>query len=191
MKSYAQAGQDEWVHSIIGDSGYFVDIGAHDGVVHSNSYVLEQLGWDGVCVEPNPAACEQLWHNRQCAINASLISNHDGSMSFDGTRVAVGGWPVRCLRLCRLLELCDAPDVIDYLSVDVEGHELEVLDGMDFDRWHVRLLTVEHNLYCDGPDRKNAIYDRLTAHGFKRVREDVIAEGYGPYEDWWRCGEIT
>ena len=66
MKYYSQAGQDQWVHNIVGDKGFFVDIGAYDGVQTSNTYALELLGWDGICVEGHPlyfAACQK---QRQC-----------------------------------------------------------------------------------------------------------------------------
>lgn len=185
MKPYSQAGQDEWVHSIIGDSGYFVDVGAHDGIVHSNTYALEQLGWDGVCVEPNPDAFEQLASNRSRFVSNFAISDHDGLVPFDGVCVGTGSG-IPCRTLSALLEFAAAPPVIDYLSIDVEGHECAVLAGMDFDRWKVRLMTVEHNAYLRGSGHKDLIYSFLTARGFERVVEDVVAPGYGIFEDWYQ-----
>lgn len=191
MTWHSQAGQDEWVHSIVGDTGYFVDVGAHDGLVHSNTYALEQLGWTGVCFEPNRAAYKELCVNRTTAYSHPFaVSDHHGTVTFNGVRLITGMQAqifeaVPVAPLTSLLDDVDAPPVVDYLSIDVEGHELEVLAGMDFDRWHVRLITIEHNLYCDGPDRKNAIFDVLTGHGFELIEEDVIAEGYGEYEDWY------
>lgn len=193
MTWHSQAGQDEWVHSIVGDSGYFVDVGAHDGVVHSNTYALEQLGWTGLCIEPQEGPWRELASRRSvanggrsaCVIGAA--SDHAGSGWIAGDHLLLdvaGDVPV--FRLDWLLPNFAVPPAIDYLSIDVEGHELQVLAGMDFDRWHVRCITIEHNLYSDGPGRKNAIFGVLTGHGFKRAREDVIAEGYGPYEDWYQ-----
>lgn len=191
MKSYAQAGQDIWVHDLIGDSGYFVDVGAHDGIVHSNTYALEQLGWTGLCIEPNVEAYADLRQNRPGYVANMAVSDHFGHVDFDGVRVTAGAPSTACIPLADMLNLFRAPDTIDYLSVDVEGHELEVLAGMDFDHYSVRLLTVEHNLYVDGPVRKNAIAAFLSDRGFERVREDVVADGYGPYEDWWRNGKAA
>lgn len=185
MNWHSQAGQDAWVHGIIGDTGYFVDVGAHDGIVHSNTYALEQMGWDGVCIEPNGEAFMALSENRKCFAWPVIASAEIASLPFDGVRVGSGDRNVIAAPLSYVLDSRDAPPVIDYLSIDVEGHELQVLAGMDFDRWYVRLITIEHNLYCDGPARKNAIFEHLTAHGFERVHEDVVAPGYGPYEDWY------
>lgn len=186
MKSYSQAGQDIWVHDLIGDTGYFIDVGAHDGIVHSNTYALEQLGWTGICIEPNWGVAEYLRTNRTARVEQVAISDHGGTLGFDGVRVYDGPMDTPCTRLVDILDRNAAPPTIDYLSIDVEGHEIEVLAGMDFDRWHVRCITIEHNLYCDGPDRKNAIHDVLTGHGFERVRENVVAPGYGAFEDWFR-----
>ena len=57
MKFYSQFEQDKFVYEnffINKNKGYFVDIGAHDGVTFSNSKFFEELEWDGVCIEPNP-----------------------------------------------------------------------------------------------------------------------------------------
>lgn len=187
----SQAGQDQWVIETLGPGpGYFVDVGAHDGVVHSNTWTLEvEFGWRGLCIEPNANVYELLQINRACSTidyAASDVIRDDGYLN--GDRLDTVGQPVKLRTLDWFLTTFGegSGGVVDYLSVDAEGHDLDVLRGHDFDRWHVRLITVEHNLYCDGPARKNAIYDHLTANGFERVREDVVAEGYGPYEDWFQ-----
>lgn len=182
MKDYSQAGQSAWVHDLIGDTGYFVDIGAHDGIVHSNTYGLEQLGWDGLCVEPD-AACDDLVRSRSCWAYRMAISDHVGDVT-----IYPSGQVVPCNTLTATLERFDAPLVVDYLSIDVEGHELEVLAGMDFDRWKVRVATIEHNTYCDGPARKEAIAAIMTGHGFECYANDIVAPGYGEYESWWING---
>lgn len=186
--SFSQAGQDEWVHSIVGDSGFFVDVGAHDGIVHSNTYALEQLGWTGLCIDANSDAFLRCKANRPGSQHSlGIVSDHQGFLNFDGITVTAGGsMPVICARLEDFLDRNETPTVIDYLSIDVEGHDLQVLKGMDFDRWHVHLVTVEHNLYLEGPVRKDAIHAHLTEQGFERVIEDVVAPGYGHYEDWYR-----
>lgn len=181
-----QAGQDAWVHSLHPEPGYFVDVGAHDGVTHSNTKALEQRGWKGLCIEPNHEAFATLMRNRQCKAFPVLASASCGTLPFDGVQVTEGGPATIAAPLTMLIEAAHAPLEIDYLSIDVEGHELEVLDGMDFDRWQVGLITIEHNLYCDGSERQELIYERLIRHGFERVVEDVVAPGYGPYEDWYR-----
>lgn len=192
MTWYSQAGQDEWVHSIVGDAGFFVDVGAYDGVEHSNTFALEQRGWTGVCIEPNVQVFGTLHTMRsvtaggRSACVCAAMSDRTGDLRMTGDRIDGHGQTyVKSMRLDDLLERLNAP-AIDYLSIDTEGHDLAVLQGMDFDRWTVRLITVEHNEYLEGPARKLAILDYLMARGFECVALDVVAPGYGCYESWYR-----
>lgn len=61
---YSQAGQDKYLIENIyknKEKGFFIDIGAHDGITYSNTYYLEkELGWSGICIEPNPKIYKQL-----------------------------------------------------------------------------------------------------------------------------------
>lgn len=179
---HAQAGQDEWVYSVIGDGGFFVDVGAHDGITNSNTYALEMYhGWSGICIEPDSAVFPLLQRNRPDAALADVaIASEEGIAKILPSQERRAALPLR-----DLLDRFTVPLVIDYLSVDTEGYDLEVLQSMDFERWHVRTITVEHNAYFSGTARQNAIKTFLEANDFKRVRWDVIAEGYGPYEDWY------
>lgn len=176
------------MHSIVGDTGYFVDVGAEDGVTHNNTYALEQLGWTGICVEPNVQAYEKLRANRAAVTYQFAASDHHGAIAFDGVRLHKEQQaPYDAVPVAPLWSLlaAHAPPVIDFLSIDTEGHELEVLAGMDFVRWHVRVATIEHNSYCDGPARKDAIAAVMVGHGFDCYADDIVAEGYGEYESWW------
>lgn len=166
---YSQAGQDVWVLQQIA-KGFFVDVGAHDGVESSNTYALELCGWKGMCIEPNPESYKNLTLNRKC-----LAWN------------AAAGTGVSQISLTKMLN--DCPLVIDYLSIDVDGGELDVLKSMDFQRYHVRLITVEHNAYAEGVRRQQEIFAYLSAKGFRRVVKDVKCldpAWFGlVYEDWY------
>ena len=172
--------------------GFFVDVGAYDGIEHSNTYALEKAyRWHGLCIEPNTDAFIRLERNRSCDLSRFAATDSTGVIRFMQDRVLErcdrrGVQKLGCT-LNAMLENCGAPDDIDYLSIDVEGHELHVLRGIDFDRWHVKLITIEHNLYLTGPEHKMNILRYLREHGFERVVENVEAPGYGPYEDWYRC----
>jgi FkbM family methyltransferase len=180
---YSEVGQDEWVHSLHPTPGYFVDVGAYDGVAYSNTYALEQLGWSGLCVEPESDAFGRCQAARSCPVMCVAASDYDGRIPFDGAVVGRGHYVAAARTLDHMLAEVEATQV-DYLSIDVEGHELAVLAGIDLYSWGVQLLTVEHNLYRDGPAHKDAIAAYLIERGYTRVREDVHCV-YGPYEDWW------
>jgi len=149
--------------------GYFVDIGAHDGVSFSNSKFFEELGWKGVCVEPNSQIFNKLENNRnsstQCIMKA--ISNKKSTENFtsiqhidnknDTINMLNGltdkfnikakedidklknnsNYKVSELELETDLFTNLIPHKeIDYLSVDTEGNELEILKTINFDEYN-------------------------------------------------------
>jgi FkbM family methyltransferase len=149
-------------------SGFFLDIGAHDGKTYSNTYVFERLGWQGACVEPLPLVFEQLRQNRRCDCYQAALS--DTSASAADFIYAVGvdtlsglesklapthkDWIVReqgkveriKVRTMTFPDLMAGyPDVrtIDFLSLDVEGAEMSVLQTIDFEKYRFGLITVE------------------------------------------------
>jgi len=163
---YAQAGQDLWVARDVFDfmpGGYFVDIGAADGVHLSNSCALERyLGWSGLCIEASPVAFSKLSKNRRAVCLNICLDEQPGEVLFAEDRGLYGGIlgadtdnppgsecpdspPVRLATrvLADILDEQKSPAVIDYLSLDVEGAEERVLKGFPFDRRIFRAATIE------------------------------------------------
>lgn len=193
MTYHSQAGQDKWVHELIGDKGIFVDLGALDGIQTSNTYALELLGWTGICVEANVFQYHSLCTNRKSININKAVSDYNGNCRFGHDRIIPdGGDVVECATLNNILSNLIIPREIDYLSLDIEGHEYTVLKIFPFDKWNIKLLTVEHNVYCDGAEKKNALYDLLTRNGYIRVVEDVKCLDPNPlyfnqpFEDWYQ-----
>lgn len=82
---HSQYGQDRYIAEQVfpgKTDGFFVDIGAHDGVTFSNSKHFEELGWTGVCVEPNPHVFQQLKENRSCDCVNACVSETSGELEF-------------------------------------------------------------------------------------------------------------
>lgn len=165
FKSHSQIGQDAWVWETLGKpaSGYFVEVGAYDNEI-SNSLAFEEMGWNGVLIEPQPEQAAKLRSTRRSTvIDIPVYSDHrniqfllDGSGS--GIIDTVHADPhvkehaktskVINLHTCTLndvLQEVKAPKVIDYLSIDTEGSELEVLIGVDLDSYVFRCITIEIN----------------------------------------------
>jgi FkbM family methyltransferase len=172
----SQWGQDKWVirdmfHGMRG--GYFVDIGAYEGYIASNSYVLEKTyGWKGIC---NDALFKKLERRRSCILVNSCISDREeevpfleagpfGGMTtsypehhdrlltkllFKNDVLDDQGKYKSVLKRTRTLESVldehSAPSVIDYLSIDTEGAEYRILKDFPFDRYTFLTLTIEHN----------------------------------------------
>jgi FkbM family methyltransferase len=159
----AQAGQDHWVWAEAFNEkrgGFFLDIGAYDGLAVSNTFILEQrYGWRGICIEANPDCFAELERNRRCLCLNVCLDREEGEVEFvlcdeigsiaglhsvDPARLAAS----RKIRLptktlMSTLRENGAPAVIDYLSIDVEDAEDRVLSGFDFSAYRFNTLTIE------------------------------------------------
>lgn len=182
----SQLGQDDWVISKY-RSGFFVEVGAYDGVTNSNTLKLEQAGWKGICVEPDPMNYRALTGNRRCpCFNVAVLDQtglevefrsdakgHSGitkhlhcSEAFDSSAVIL----VPTVSLNDLLEKANAPREITYVSIDTEGSEIEIVRAFDFDRWSVACWTIEHNDYLRGNNDRSEELKRIFAgRGYEHV----------------------
>jgi FkbM family methyltransferase len=190
MNYYSQEGQDKWVLDHFGKKkGFFVDIGAADGIELSNTYALENIGWNGICVEANTEHFRRLRENRKCTLVYCAIYSENKYVPFRergwGSSITEKGRKyIEAITLKKLFELCNAPKVIDYVSLDIEGAEYEALLGFPFDEYKVKLWTIEHNLAKDKGVLKEKIKDIMIKNGYKIAVENVIC-GDDPFEDWW------
>lgn len=141
-------------------SGYFVEVGANDPEQLSQTYHLEKLGWRGILIEPQPELAARLRTRRSAQVYAvacsspanagktmalHLAGSHssfDQNLNISSIRPE-GTIEVPVRTLDDILTEAGAPAPIDFLSIDIEGHEIEALDGFDFARWYPRLLLIE------------------------------------------------
>ena len=166
MNWYSQAGQDRFVHAVLGgkgsaDMGTFLDIGCSDPVLLSNTYALEQLGWRGVLIDCAPQLAARIADKRRspfiCAKAETLV------------------WPTVLKRL---------PHLIDYLSFDVDGAALHEFDAFPWAHVRFRVLTVEHDAYRFGDGPRAKMRAGLAGQGYELLCPNVMNDGL-PYEDWW------
>lgn len=153
--------------------GRCIEIGAVDGVEYSNSYHFELNGWDVLCIEPIPIHYEQLKKNRKLTLNYAISSKNIDNAEFtsvvlnNNTRTAVSGMEidhrlyeqikklgynpvqekikVTSKRLDWCIENYFNFDTIDFISIDTEGTELDVLKSFDVNKYNIKLLIVENN----------------------------------------------
>jgi FkbM family methyltransferase len=182
------------IAAFFGDrKGYFVEVGANEPRERSQTWHLEQAGWTGVLIEPQPALAGKLRALRTAKVFAVACSSPDhagralplhvaGPMSaLDRERMAPGATPqtvimVPVKTLDSVLEQAGAPEGFDFLSVDVEGHEIEVLRGFDIARWRPRLILLEDHV---GDLSKHRF---LTAAGYRIIRRYENNGWYVPRE---------
>jgi FkbM family methyltransferase len=178
--------------------GFFVDVGANHPSWGSQTWHLEQRGWRGILVEPLPEHADRLRQTRTAkvfAVACSSPENADRMLPFYAAdalsgldRKQMAPWaepevinvPVRTLD--SLLEEARAPQPLDFLSIDVEGHEVEVLRGFDFARWAPRLILLEDHVANLNRHRF------MTANGYRLVRRTELNGWYVPHNAPIRFG---
>ena len=180
----SEIGQDKWVlEKVFPDvtNGYFVDIGSGHGTIGSNSRTLEKRGWKGVCIDPFPVHME----GRTCKMFKEVVFSKPGLVMAFHTAGGLGGiadtlgqWNEKAARAPtvnvitvthdHILARAGAPQFIHFISLDVEGAELEALRAFPFDRYRVGAWAIEHNR--EEPKRSQ-IVALLAQHGYLRVNE--------------------
>ena len=193
--SYSQVNQDTWVLSKISKPGFFLDIGAHDGIYYSNSKLLEENGWSGLCVEANPDTIPTLKKNRTSKVVEKAIGDKISMMNFQtngpvSTVSESGNVEVPMITFKELFEFYKVPSYIDYMSIDIEGYEYEALSKFPFDTHTIGIITVEHNKYLHGTENKEKIFNLLTSNGYVRTHNNVSHEGY-EFEDWYMHNSLN
>jgi len=189
----SEIGQDKWVIFKMFPGvkdGFFLDVGSGHGTIGSNTKALEELGWTGICVDPFPTAME----GRTCRMEKVVVSSSSGQVVKFHTHSGLGGiadtlgkWkaeaeksPVVELTTITLGELLDrdhAPAFIHFLSIDIEGAELEALKGIPFDRYRFGSMAIEHN---EEEPKRTDILKFLAARGYQRVHSYKQDDFYAP-----------
>lgn len=199
-KSNSQLGQDVFALSETGlkEGGFFVEFGATNGIHLSNTYLLEkEFGWNGIVAEPAMQWHTDLRNNRSCHIeidcvwkesNAHLLFNEasygelstlDAYSSSDlhsTNRTHGKKYEVSTISLVDMLDKYRAPRTIDYLSIDTEGSEYEILASFDFSKYQFRVITCEHNY----ESLREKIFSLLTKNGYVRKYEEL-----SEFDDWY------
>jgi FkbM family methyltransferase len=184
---YSQHGQDALIGDVLfrGRTGVFVDVGARGGRAISNTKYLEEKGWTGIALEPHPDLFAMLRDCRTCnCLNIAASEEADSSVDFvkfleeplgnsglvstfrDPARLAAIKHEIISIECRPLSEILKPMPIVHYLDIDVEGHELEVLRGVNFDQTQIRVIGVE-----------------VDPHSLKQIEIDTFlsAKGFYPF----------
>lgn len=184
--------------------GFFVELGATNGIDNSNTWLMEkQFGWNGIVAEPSKHWHIDLIKNRRCAIETKCVWSKSGETLIFNEVSSVGAsygpelstidqfsqmdqhahtrqygqkYSVETISLFDLLKKYHAPTQIDYLSIDTEGSEFEILRHFDYNKYDIKIITCEHNY----TPMREKIYDLLISKGYVRKFEAI-----SQWDDWY------
>ena len=164
--SNSQFGQDDWVLDYFNNkrNGTYLEIGVHDGIKNSNTVKLDRdFGWTGICVDPfmknmEKRTCKQ-FHvalgSEDKEVNFVMADGLSGAEEYSLSAEHNGLYAdslkdksqkkVQMLRVDDILSHSGLPSIIDYMSLDVEGSEMDILKSFPFDKYCVRYSTIETN----------------------------------------------
>jgi hypothetical protein len=195
----SQLHADSWVLTVFHEPGFYVDAGCGEGVEMSNTYELEKRGWKGICIDAYPRNFE----TRNCIIEKAVLGGEDGKEvtfvyseadpNLSGISESLGQHSGRVFgsehrkethvtkRLGDILDRHGAPHFIEYLNLDIEGGEYDVLSTFPFDKYTFGCLTIEHNY--EEPKRTQ-IRTLLESKGYKHAKEVA-------WDDWYVTSKTT
>jgi FkbM family methyltransferase len=204
--SFSQLGQDLAVVDFYKqkEGGYFIEVGASDGIQLSNTFLLEtKYKWKGICCEPIPIRFENLVKNRpnsvcfnyaiynQSGLNLTFaianafdllsgipehITIHKSKVDMNKTEIKVN-----TLTLIDVLDKANAPKFIEYMSLDTEGSELEILKSFDFSKYTFGLIDVEHNFV---EPTRSEIRSLLLSNGY-------VYKGANKFDDMYKHSSLN
>ena len=188
--SKSQLLQDLFVDHVLNkENGFFVEVGACDGLVHSNSYYLEKnKKWNGILCEPAEFWHEKLKINRpNCFIEKKpIFSDLKKKVKFSvkaggRSHIVNNGNDKNLISLDSItlnqLFLKQGVDIIDYLSVDTEGSEFDILSDLNFNKYRPTIITVEHNYK---KINRKKIFSLLKNNNYSRYFKSITR-----FDDWY------
>ena len=198
--SKAQLHQDLFalIYSNFKTNGFFVEFGATDGIGLSNSFILEEsYNWEGILAEPAKKWHHTLQINRNCLIDTNCVWSVSGKiLEFNETksgelstidifshqdmhakkRKRGKKYKVMTISLEDLLLKYNAPNFVDYLSVDTEGSEFDILKDFNFEKYLFGFISCEHNF----TQSRELVFKLLSSKGYARVHEEI-----SQFDDWY------
>ncbi len=194
---HSMSGQDKWVLETLNfkTNGFFVDLGAMDGITYSNTYTLEKdYSWTGICVENSLVHWNSLVTARTSNNFYKTIYSYHGQCLIDenGKIVTEGtGTTVDCVTFDDIMVEDGYTGLIDYLSVNLGGREEDVILTIDLSKYEFQLISVQVNRHKTPHKYIDETFLYLWNNGYERMYNGVL--GADPtrdsycnlYEDWY------
>jgi hypothetical protein len=174
----SEYGEDAWIyaHCQLPASGFYVDIGCAYPDHNSNTSFLRQMGWKGIAIDGNPAYAPD-WAGRSEFVCAVLSDSPDAAFEICVENPAMSRITGRgSNHTVNLNDLLESEVAIDFLSIDIEGHEFDVLNTLNWNLWQPDIIVAEYaTLQPDGKTVKldYRVRDMLLATGYREIHRTV------------------
>lgn len=192
---YGQHKEDAYIDTLFPKNyiGACVEVGAYNGIDMSNTYYFEKMGWRALCIEPilnefnkckqvrkeciNCCIAEEdgedrmfhIYHMKEnVSAMSSLAPDYRLIKAHENLITNVTNCMVAVRSLTSVLDEVNFPKNIDFVSIDTENTELEVLQGIDFNKYKIKLFVVENNFdesFCE---------DYLKPHGYRKIHKIAV-----------------
>ena len=197
---YSQFGEDKYISQFFDDNyvGTCIDVGADDGISGSNTHYFEKKGWFSLCVEPIPESFNKCSSIRKNVINCcvgnydkeeenfNIVTLHSGntsaisSLKIDERLIeshrdllnSIQTISVKVKTLNTIFKENNIPNNIDFISIDTENTEIDVLKGLDFNTYNIKFLIIENNF--DEIMIENYLLDK----NFKKIHRLAVNDFY-------------
>ena len=176
------------------ERGTYVDVGCHDALRYSNTFDLYKIGWRGICIDANKDLIAKFKSVRKediCVV-AAVSDTEREAVFHKSTEEAVSTideerliewkreWEFRPedeekVITRTLTSILDEhlQGEVDFLNVDVEGHDLQVIKGLDFEKYQPKVIVIE--IHDRANIEENPIYQHLTSLGYKMEAAAVLS----------------
>lgn len=186
--------EQEFIRAFFGNKsdGFYVDVGANHPTIESQTWHLEQLGWSGLLLEPIPSYCELLKKERNGTVvqyGCSSPENHNqvlklivagGHSTLNANPIAMGDnsqetIEVTCKTLDSILEENNVPIGFDFISIDIEGHEMEMFKGFALTKWKPKFILLEDHVI------NHYKHNYMKSNGYQLILRTGLNSWYVPY----------
>ncbi|WP_414528207.1 FkbM family methyltransferase [Nodularia chucula] len=191
ISSFSQFGEDRFLDNYFGnkEQGFYVEVGCNHPIAYSNTWKLYLRGWQGITIDANPELIKTFKKIRPKDISlAKVVSDENKIVKFffsekstliSGVDAKLEGnkrteenskvVEIKAEKLEEILNDNQCPEKIDFLCIDVEGEELNILNSLNITRYRPRLILVEIHKFDILQANVNPIYTFLSSHDYKLV----------------------
>ena len=198
-KFFSEAGQDKLVKDNFfknQHNGFFIEIGAFDGIEGSNCCYFEKYeSWEGVAIEASPLQFQKLQKNRKCKMINAVIGPEEKEVEFceitegftqmsginnSSYKDSMDRIQKKSNSKINIIKTKSTPfeniissnKIIDFISIDIEGNEKDVINSIDFNKYEIKVILLENNI----PQKLNYInfFKKRNFSYFDRVGMDEI-----------------